>query len=47
MERKRQKPVGWGKGSLTEQQTEGNRKNNGTGKEKTRHKLAQQTLSAG
>jgi len=34
MERKRQKLVGRDKGSLTEQQTEGNR-NNGTNKEKT------------
>jgi len=34
MKRKRQKPVGWDKGSLTEQQTEGNRNNNDTDKEK-------------
>jgi len=30
-----QKLVGWDKGSLTEQQTEGIRNNNGTNKEKT------------
>jgi len=34
MERNRQKLVGRDKGSLTEQQTEGNRNNNGTNKEK-------------
>jgi len=44
MERKRQKLVGRDKGSLTEQQTEGNRNNNDTDKEKTRHK---QTRSLG
>ena len=36
MERERQKLVGRDKGSLTEQQTEGNRNNNDTDKEKTR-----------
>jgi len=39
MERKRQKPVGWDKGSLTEQKTKGNSNNNNTGKEKTQDKL--------
>jgi len=40
MERKRQKLVDWDKGSLTEQQTEGNRKNDGTNKEKTQQRTA-------
>jgi len=35
MKRNRQKLVGRDKGSLTEQQTEGSRNNNGTDKEKT------------
>jgi len=35
MKRNRQKPVGRDKGRLTEQQTKGNRNNNGTNKEKT------------
>jgi len=39
MERNRQKLVGRDKGSLTEQQTKGNRNNNDTDKEKTRHEL--------
>jgi len=38
--RKRQKSVGRDKGSLTEQQTEGNRNNNGTDKEKTQQRTA-------
>jgi len=38
MKRKRHKLVGRDKGSLTEQQTEGNRNNNDTDKEKTRQK---------
>jgi len=40
MTRNRQKPVGRDKGSLTEQQTEGNRNNNGTKKEKTYQRTA-------
>ena len=40
MERKRQKPVGRDKGSLTEQQTEGNSNNNDTDKEKTQQRTA-------
>ena len=44
MGRNRQKPVGQDKGSLTEQQTEGNSNNNDTDKEKTRQ---QQTRSLG
>jgi len=44
MKRKRQKLVGWDKGSLTEQQTEENRNINDTDKEKTRQK---QTCSLG
>jgi len=35
MKKNRQKLVGQDKGSLTEQQTEGNRNNNDTNKEKT------------
>jgi len=45
MERNRQKLVGRDKGSLTEQQTKENSNNNDTDQEKTRQKLAQQTLS--
>jgi len=44
MKRTRQKLVGRDKGSLTKQQTEGNRNNNDTDKEKTRQK---QTRSLG
>jgi len=40
MKRKRQKPVGRDKGSLTEQQTEGNRNNDDTDKEKTQQRTA-------
>ena len=43
MERERQKLVGRDKGSLTELQTEGNRNNNGTDKEKTQQRTAQAT----
>ena len=45
MERKRQKLVGRDKGSLTEQQREGNRNNNDTNKEKTQPRTVQQPLS--
>jgi len=40
MERKRQKLVGRDKGSLTEQQTEGNKNSNDTNKEKTQQRTA-------
>jgi len=40
MRRKRQKLVGGDKGSLTEQQTEGNGNNNDTNKEKTQQQTA-------
>jgi len=48
MERNRQKPVGWDKGSLTEQQTKGaqnhSSNNNGTDREYTKQNRPQREL---